>query len=131
MTETFGGQTVGFVTVTETGSPGWGGLKAKVRTTTRLSGCRFRSASSTETPDTQTDVTTEVWKLTAPPEAVALAAKANGQLVYDGTAHPEVLDLDSDAGKAATFQIDGPVIPKYDMDGSVHHVTVMCKRQAG
>lgn len=125
----FGGQTVAFVAVTESGTIGWGGLKAKARTVTALSGCHFRPASSTEA-DEKTDVTTEVWKLTAPPEAAALAVKANGELVYDGTEHPEDLDLESDAGKAATFQIDGPIMPKYGLDNAVHHVTIMCKRQA-
>ncbi|ART69119.1 hypothetical protein BTO20_11475 [Mycobacterium dioxanotrophicus] len=130
MSESFGGQTVAFVAVTQTGSPGWGGLKPTVRTATPLGGCHFRPASSSETPDTQIDVTTEVWKLTAPPEAAALAVKANGELVYDGSDHPELLDLESDAGKAATFQIDGPIMPKYD-GAEVHHVTIFCKRQAG
>lgn len=130
MSESFGGQTVGFVAVVETGQPGWGGLKAKARTVTPQSGCHFRPASSTETPDTQTDVTTEVWKLTAPPEAAVLAVKANGELVYDGSDHPELLDLESDAGRAATFQIFGPIMPKYDLD-AIHHVTIFCKRQAG
>lgn len=125
----FGSQTVAFVAVTETGPIGWGGLKAKTRSATPLAGCHFRPASSTETPDAQTDVTTEVWKLTAPPPA-ALAVNASGELVYDGTDHPELLDLDSDAGKAATFQVDGPIMPKYDLAGGVHHVTIMCKRQA-
>lgn len=124
----FGGQTVAFIAVTETGQPGWGGLREKVKVATALGGCHFRPASSDEV-DGQTDVTTEVWKLTAPPDAAALAAKANGELVYDGTGHPELVDLDSDAGKQATFQIDGPIMPKYD-GGQVHHVTIMCKRQA-
>lgn len=126
---TFGGQTVAFVTVTETGQIGWGGLKGKTWAVTPLGGCHFRPASSTEV-DGQTDVTTEVWKLTAPPDAAALVVKANGELVYDGTDHPELLDLDSDAGKRATFQIDGPIMPKYGQDNAVHHVTIMCKRQA-
>lgn len=130
MTESFGGQTVGLVTVTEIGQPGWGGLRGSTRTVTPLEGCHFRPVSSVETPEGQTDVTTEVWKLTAPPAAATLAVKANGQLVYDGTEHPELLDLDSEAGKAATFQIDGQKMPKYDLD-AIHHVTIMCKRQVG
>ncbi|AJA43310.1 head closure [Mycobacterium phage Sbash] len=131
MSETFGDQVVALVTVTETGAPGWGGLKGKARTATKVTGCHFRLSSSTETPDGQTNVATEVWKLTAPPTAAALAAKPGGELIYDGTKHPEALDLDTAAGIAATFQIDGPIAPKYDVDGQVHHVTIMCKRQAG
>lgn len=126
----FGGQTVAFVAVTETGSPGWGGLKPTTQVATPQGGVHFRPVSSSETPDTQTDVTTEVWKLTAPPEAAALVVKANGLLVYDGSDHPELLDLDSDAGMAATFHVDGPIMPKYD-GAKVHHVTIFCKRQAG
>uniref|UniRef100_UPI003C30EB7C Head closure protein n=1 Tax=Mycolicibacterium phage Mycofy1 TaxID=3349809 RepID=UPI003C30EB7C len=131
MSEEFGGQVVALVSVAETGVPGWGGLKAKARTTTRQPGVHFRPASSTETPDGQTNVATEVWKLTAPPTAAVLAAKPGGELVYDGTEHPESLDLDSAAGRAATFRVDGPIMPKYDLAGQVHHVTIMCKRQAG
>lgn len=127
----FGGQTVAFVAVVSTGEPGWGGLREKTRTATPLSGCRFRSHTSAETPVTQTDVSTEVWKLTAPPAEAALAVKASGELLYDGTDHPEALDPESDAGKAATFQIDGPIQPKFDMDGTVQHVTIWCKRQVG
>jgi hypothetical protein len=131
MSESFGGQTVAFVTVTQAGMPGWGGLKPTTRSLTRLGGCRFRQLSSVETPETQTDVTTEVWKLTAPAASAALAVKANGELVYDGSDHPELIDLESAAGRAATFQVDGQITPKFDMDGTTHHVTIMCKRQVG
>lgn len=126
----FGDQVVALVSVGRTGQPGWGGLRDKARVATRYPGVHFRPYSSTETPVTQTDVTTEVWKLTGPPDAIALSVKGNGELIYDGSDHPELLDLDSDAGKAATFQIDGQISPKYDLDG-VHHVTIMCKRQVG
>lgn len=128
---TFGGQTVAFVAVTATGAPGWGGLREKLRTVTPLAGCRFRVLTSDETPVTQTDVTTEVWKLTCPPSAAALAVKANGELLYDGTDHPELLDPESEAGRGALFQTDGQILPKYDMDGNVHHVTIFYKRQRG
>ncbi|SKU70602.1 Uncharacterised protein [Mycobacteroides abscessus subsp. massiliense] len=127
----FGGQTVALVTVSQTGQPGWGGLRATTRTPVRLEGCHFRPYSSSETPERQIDVTTEVWKLTAPPEAAALAVKASGQLIYDGTDHPELIDLDSEFGKSSTFQIYGQIMPRYDADKAVHHVTVFCKRQVG
>lgn len=131
MSESFGDQAVAFVAVSQSGSPGWGGLKQKTRTATRLAGCHFRPVSSDETPVTQTDVTTETWKLTAPPDAAALAAKGNGELVYDGSQHPESLDLEADSTRQYVFQIDGQRMPKYDLDGSVHHVTVYLKRQVG
>lgn len=129
--EPFGEQVVAFVAVSETGEPGWGGLKQKSYTVARCAQVRFRPYSSTETPVTQTDSTTEVWKLTAPPDAVALAAKGNGELIYDGTQNPESLDPTADATRQFVFQIDGQVQPRYDMDGTLHHVTVFAKRQAG
>lgn len=129
--EPFGNQVVAFVAVTQSGEPGWGGLKQKTRTATRCPAVRFRPYSSTETPVTQTDATTEVWKLTAPPEAAALAVEGNGELVYDGSDHPELLDLEADSTRQFVFLIDGQRMPKYDMDGSVNHVTIFCKRQVG
>ncbi|QFG11082.1 head-to-tail stopper [Mycobacterium phage QueenHazel] len=131
MSEQFGGQVVAIVTVAPTGSPGWGGLKSKSRTAVRVPGCHFRPAGSSETPDAQTNVATEFWKLTAPPVAAVLAAKASGELLYDGSEHPELLNPESSAGRAATFQIEGPIMPKYDDGSEVHHVTIMCKRQIG
>lgn len=111
----FGGQSVTFVAVAESGDPGYLGLKTKTRTDTAVAGCRFRPATSAETPDGQTDVATGVWKCTAPPAAAVLAAKPGGEVKVGGV----------------TYQIDGPIMPKYAMDGTVHHVTVMCKRQVG
>lgn len=120
---TFGGQTVGFVSITKPGTIGAYGLPAKARSVTLLPGCHFRTLSTAETPDTETNVATEFRKLTADPEAVALAAKSTGELLYDGTDSPEDVE-------ANRFQIVGPLQPKYDGD-SVHHVTVVCKRQFG
>lgn len=124
MTEVFGGQTVTIVTVAQSGNPGRLGLKAETRTPTTLSGCRFRPMASTETPEGQTDVAGETWKLTAPPVAAALAVTSTSEIVYDGTASPT-------QSIATTFQVVGPPMPKYDMDGAVHHVTIIGKRQAG
>lgn len=127
----FGDQVVAFVAVTQSGTPGWGGLKQKTRTATRFPGVHFRPHSSDETPVTQTDVTTEVWKLTAGPEVLELAVKGNHELLYDGTDHPEALGLEADATREFVFQVDGQRMPKYDLDGSVDHVTIFCKRQVG
>lgn len=126
----FGSQVVAIVSVTNTGGVGWGGLKEKARTATRVEGVQFWPLTSDETPVTQTDVTTEVWRLIAGLDAAVLAAAGNGELVYDGSDHPELLDLDSDAGRAATFQIDGQKMPKQDFQ-SLHHVTIFAKRQVG
>lgn len=111
---TFGGQTVVLTTVTTSGEPGYLGLKTQVRTDVTISGCRGRVVSSSEI-DAQTDTATELWKFTVPPVAAALSAGPTGELTYQGR----------------VFQIDGQPIPKYDMAGQIHHVTIMAKRQAG
>lgn len=121
----FGGQTVGFVTVTDSGDPGYLGLKSKTRALVRVAGCHFRPVATAEV-QAQTDVSTEVWKLTAPPAVAALAAEATGEIAYDGTDSPEI-PVDPNA----LFRITGPIQPKSGPDGSVHHVTVMCRRQRG
>lgn len=120
----FGGQTVKIVAVGVTGTPGYLGLKTESRTATTVSGCRFRPLSATETPEQKTDVATETWKLTAPPVAAALAATSTSEIVYDGTSSPTQT-------AATTFDVIGPVQPKYDLDGVLHHVTIVCQRQAG
>lgn len=124
MTEVFGGQTIKLATVTQTGQPGFLGLKAETRTDVTVAGCRGRVLSVDETGEPQTDVATEVWKWTLPPAAAAVASRSTGELVYDGTANP---------ARTATsvFRIDGPPQPKFAMDGTVHHVTIMAKRQVG
>lgn len=119
----FGSQTVGLVTVTEAGPPGYLGVKAKQRTVTLRHNVHFRPAGTSETPDAQTDVATEVWKLTDASDLVSLAMKSTGELIYDGTPTPQDV-------KANRFQIEGPIQPKHDFGGE-HHVTIICKRQAG
>lgn len=119
----FGGQTVALVVVASAGDPGYLGLKAKTRTKTLRSGVHFRPFRTMETPDAETDVATEVWKLTDAPDIVSLAAKSTGEILYDGTDDPDDVE-------ANRFQITGPVQPKSDLS-RVHHVTIMCKRQVG
>lgn len=115
MSASFGGQAVTFVTVSHTGDPGYLGIKATSRSDNTVFGCHFRPVSATETAENSAyDVATTVWKLTAPPEAGVLAAASTGELTYD--------DMH--------FQITGPIMPKYNLDGTVHHVTIMAKRQA-
>lgn len=111
----FGKQTVTFVSVTDTGVPGYLGVKTQTRTETPVTGCRFRPFNVTETADSETDIATGIWKCTAPPVAAAVNATPGDEVKVDGV----------------TYQIDGPVQPKRDPYGVLHHVTVMCKRQAG
>lgn len=110
-----GGQTVTFVTVTESGEPGYLGIKQETPTEVVVEGCRFRPLNADETPAGQTDVASGYWKCTAPPEAAAVAALSTGELKVDGV----------------TYEIDGPVMPKRTRSGVLHHVTILCKKQDG
>lgn len=110
-----GGETVTFVTVTESGDPGYLGIKTKTRVETAVTGCRFRPLNADEAPDAATNTAVGVWKCTAPPEAAALAAASTGEVKVNGV----------------TYQIDGPIMPKRTRSGVLHHITIMCKRQAG
>jgi len=109
---TFGGQSVTVVTVTRSNTPGYLGIAAESRSETVVSGCRFRAVSSKEVTDGAVDTTSEVWKCTAPPSSTVLNVVAGDEILHDGV----------------RFQVDGPILPKYDMDGDVEHVTIMCKR---
>ncbi|QIG58387.1 head closure [Mycobacterium phage Cornie] len=108
----YGGQTVTFVTVTETGAIGWGGLKETTETTVDVPGCHFRPYTNDETGG-QVTVATELWKCTAPPVPAVLNAQPRDKVRVNG----------------ALFHIEGPVQPKRDLQGNLHHVTVFCKRQ--
>lgn len=110
----FGGQSVTFVEITYTGEPGYLGVREPVRTETVVERCRFRPLRVDERAAIGvTDTSTEIWKITAPPVPAVLDAKPNGEVIHDGTG----------------YEIDGPVQPKRDMGGQLHHVTVFCKRQ--
>lgn len=128
----FGGQTVGFVTVTQTGEAGYLGVTQQSRTVTLLGGVRFRPYSTEElaglTSELKglTNIAGELWKLTAPAEAAALSAKSTGEIVYDGTDTPEYDEADT----SNVFHIEGFNQPKPGMYGQVHHVTIVCQRQA-
>lgn len=109
---TFGGQSITVVTVTRSNTPGYLGIAAESRSETVVSGCRFRPFTSVESADGATDTTTQVWKCTAPSSATVLNVVAGDEILCDGV----------------RYQVDGEVMPKYDMAGAVEHVTIMCKR---
>lgn len=112
---TFGGQAVTFVTVIRSGEPDSLGMIPEVRTEVVVTGCRHRPLDAKETPEYMTNVATEVWKTTAPPEAAALAADSTGELKVDGE----------------TYQISGGAKPFTDMNGQLFKVTILSQKQAG
>lgn len=108
---TFGNDIVTFVAVTE-GALDRLGIPAKIKTDVVVSGCRFRPLSVEETV-TLTDLSTQMWKCTAPPVAAVLAAQPDDEVKHNGI----------------TYQIVGGVKPYPMHSGVIRKVTVMCKRQ--
>lgn len=118
---TFGGQTVVLVLKSRSGAKDRFGQAGIQRQLLPVPGCRFRPVSVTE-QETLTDVATGVWKATLPPVSGALSVQADDELLFDGTPTP--------ADTAANlFFVDGTIMPKYDSDGALHHITIMCRRQ--
>lgn len=105
----FGGQTVTFVTVTETGTVDGLGSPVLVRTNIDVPGCRHRPLSAAETPEWLTDIGTQIWNTTAPPEAAAIAAKSTGELIENGV----------------TYRIIGGARPFTDMAGIPFKVSIL------
>lgn len=111
----FGGETVSFVTFTLSAQPDELGIKAEEPAEVAVTGCRFRPLSATETTQTEFDVATEVWKLTAPPVPAALTADATGYLKYG----------------SETYQIIGGARPFSDLSGRPFKVTILAQKQTG
>lgn len=111
MSAVFGDQTVTFVTITD-GVKDRLGIPAIVRTEVPVTGCRFRPLNVEEAVNL-TDVATEIWKCTAPPEAAVLAAKS-----IDEVKHKDI-----------TYDLVGGIKPFNDASDQVYKVTVMCKKQ--
>lgn len=110
-----GGQTVTVVTFTLGGTADNLGIKAEQFTETDVPDCHFRPLSAAETAQTEFDVATEVWKLTAEPVPAVLAADATGYLKYEGQ----------------TFSITGGVQPFTDENGQLFKVTILAQKQTG
>lgn len=110
----FGSQTVTFETLSDSGTPGKLGTKTQTPTGVDVTGCRHRPLSASETPEWLTNIATQVWKTTAPPEAAAIAAKSTGRLIVDDV----------------TYQIIGGAQPFTDFTAAVFKVTILSKIEA-
>lgn len=83
----FGSQTVTFTTLVGTGVYDADGIEATTPTPVAVKGCRHRPLKAEETPVWLTNLATQIWKTTAPPEAAAVAAKSTGRLTVDGVTY--------------------------------------------
>jgi hypothetical protein len=110
---TLGGQTVTFISVTGSGTYDSLGVEATTRTEVDVMGCHHRPLRAEETPEWLTNIATQIWKTTAPPEAAALAADANGELEVDGIA----------------YHVIAGAQPFTDLSGRVRKVTILSRKQ--
>jgi hypothetical protein len=118
----FGGQTITFVSFTDSGTPGALGTYTQVETTTSVTGCRHRPLAFEETAEYDVDIATELWRTTIPvgeysPElrAVVLAVKANDEIRVDGV----------------SYKIIGGIRHHVDMAGNPFKATIISQRQTG
>lgn len=107
---TFGSQTVTFITLTGTGVYDADGIETMTEVPVPVSGCRHRPLRAEETPQWLTNLATQIWKTTAPPEAAAIAAKSTGRLSVAGV----------------TYEILGGAQPFEDFSGPFK-VTILSK----
>lgn len=112
---TFGAQTVMFVSLADTGSPGGLGTYPQVETLTPVKGCHHRPLTFSEAAEFDTNVATELWKTTAPPEPAVLAAKSDDEIRVGGM----------------SYRIVGGVRPHADLSGELVKVTVVSQRHRG
>lgn len=83
----FGSQAVTFTTLVGTGVYDADGTEVTTPTPVTVPGCRHRPLKAEEMPVWLTNLATQVWKTTAPPEAAAVAAKSTGRLTVDGVTY--------------------------------------------
>lgn len=112
---TLGAQTVTFVSFTEGATPDSLGIKPETAVEVEVAGCVFEPLRVDETPQTEVDISTQVWRCTAPPVAAAVNADGTGLLKYGGI----------------TYQIVGGARPCRDFAGALSHVVVLAQRQVG
>lgn len=109
----FGDQVLTFVVITD-GALDRNGIATQVRTEVVSTGWHFRPYKTDEMI-ALTDLATELWKGTGPPEPEVLAAKAIDEVKHEGI----------------TYQISGGVQPYRDFSDQVHKVTIYCTKQTG
>ena len=112
----FGGTTVVFVTLTEDlNNRDKYNTPVVVRTEVPVEGCRFRPLTAKEKIDIGTDLITDPWKATCPPDPAVIGAKAIDEVKVDGT----------------TYQIVGGVRTFDDQGGKPFKTTVIAQRSTG
>jgi len=111
----FGGDTVTFISVTETGDPDDMGERPVTRMNVDVPGCLHRPLTAQETPEWLTDIATQIWQTTAPPQAAAIAANSTGEMRVNGV----------------TYRIIGGAQPFKDFSPNIFVVTILSKIEAG
>lgn len=110
-----GSQVVIFGSFAESGTPDGLGMMTETAVEVEVPGCLFRTLRAEETPQTEVDVNTQVWRCTAPATTTTLAADSTGYLKYGD-------DI---------YQIIGGPQQFADLGGDIDHVVVLAQKQTG
>lgn len=110
---TLAGQTVTIITVGPTGEYDDLGGEIVARTETPVPGCRHRPLRADETPEWITNIATQVWQTTAPPDPAAMTADARAELRVDGV----------------LYRVIGGAQPFTDETGRPYKVTILSQKQ--
>ena len=110
---TFGGQVVTIPVTTGTGEYDELGNELVDTESVDVGGCRHRPLSVSETPDWVTNIGTQVWKTTAPPDEAILALDTDSTIVVDEVA----------------YQVIAGAQPFTNRSGAPFKVTVLSKVQ--
>lgn len=110
---TFGGQVVTIPVTTGTGEYDELGNELVDTESVDVGGCRHRPLSVSETPDWVTNIGTQVWKTTAPPDEAILALGTESTFDESGV----------------TYQVIAGVQPFRDMNGNLFKCTILSKVQ--
>lgn len=115
MSDALGGQTVTFGSWAEESAaePDKLGIVDEAPTEVDVPGCLFRTLRADETPQTEVDINTQVWRCTAPITPATLNADSRGYLRYNDE----------------VFQIVGGAQRFYDFAGRPHHVVILAQKQ--
>jgi hypothetical protein len=111
-----------FVTLSASGVRDAMGMQAQTPSPVNIGNCRHRPLRAEETPEYLTDVATQVWKTTAPPAALAAAAKSktSGYML-------EIIP----GGPNVKYEIVGGPEPYKDFEGILFKVTIYSRIQVG
>ena len=107
-----GAQTVTVRSLQTTGRDAFG-VKTQASVDTDVAGCSFQSLMSTELDSNR--IADQRWLCIAPADSAVAGMQSTDEINVDGV----------------EYRLDGPVLPRIDLDGRMNHVSAVCVRWDG